>query len=155
MVGTAAVTEDMLKRRWSASILRYLDNGVSDPAEITKREPNLSPAIMSQRLRTMLRYNLVARYPRPAPSKIVEFRLTPRGKKILRMLDVIDRLDQLDHRLALDGKSIEEDLGLVAPANSCRPSETATSTTISEPPIKKKKSNGTTPPIPISVQSSP
>jgi DNA-binding HxlR family transcriptional regulator len=117
MVGTAAITEDMLKRRWSASILRYLDRGITDPAEITKNEVNLSPAIMSQRLRTMLRYALVARFPRPAPSKVVEFRLTPRGKKILKMLDIIDQLDRLDQRLALNGKSIEEDLGLDVAAN--------------------------------------
>jgi len=32
----------MLKRRWSASILRYLDKGVTDPAEISKHEVNLS-----------------------------------------------------------------------------------------------------------------
>lgn len=120
MVGTAAITEDMLKRRWSASILRYLDKGITDPAEITKNEANLSPAIMSQRLRAMLRYALVARYPRPAPSKVVEFRLTPRGKKILKMLDIIDQLDRLDHRLALNGKPIEEDLGIAVAATADR-----------------------------------
>jgi len=115
-LGTAAITEDMLKRRWSANILRYLDRGVTDPAEITKNEVNLTPAIISKRLRTMLRYALVARFPRPSPSKVVEFRLTPRGKKILKMLDVIDQLDRLDQRLALNGKSIEEDLGLAVAA---------------------------------------
>ncbi len=112
MVGTAAITEDMLKRRWSANILRYLDKGVTDPAEIAKNEANLSASIMSQRLRTMLRFGLVARFPRPAPSKVVEFRLTPRGKKIHKMLNIIEKLDQLEQQLTFGGKPIEEDLGL-------------------------------------------
>ena len=139
MVGTAAITEDMLKRRWSASILRYLDRGITDPAEITKNEVNLSAAIMSQRLRAMLRYGLVARYPRPAPSKVVEFRLTPRGKKILKMLDIIDQLDRLDQRLALNGKPIEEDLGIavtVPPDRSSKPE-----TSVSDKPARRKKSS--------------
>jgi DNA-binding HxlR family transcriptional regulator len=145
MVGTAAITEDMLKRRWSASILRYLDRGITDPAEITKNEVNLSPAIMSQRLRTMLRYSLVARFPRPAPSKVVEFRLTPRGKKILKMLDIIDQLDRLDQRLALNGKSIEEDLGIPVsePADHLHDPEPA----VSDKPAKRKKSSATVPPF--------
>ena len=112
LVGTASITENMLKRKWSACILRYLAKGITDPAEIAKHEPELSAAVMSERLRAMLRYDLIARYPQPAPSKTVEFRPTPRGKKILKMLDVIDRLDQLDQRLTVNGKPIEEDLGI-------------------------------------------
>ena len=92
-VGTAAITENMLKRKWSAVILRYLDKGINDPAEITKREPNLSAKVLSERLRTMVRYNLVARFPRPAPIGVVEYRLTVFGRKILEMLNAIDQLD--------------------------------------------------------------
>ena len=153
MVGTAAITEDMLKRRWSVSILRYLDRGITDPAEITKNEANLSPAIMSQRLRTMLRYALVARYPRPAPSKVVEFRLTPRGKKILKMLDIIEKLDQLDQRLALNGKSIEEALGIPVsePADRLPDPEPA----VSDKPAKRKKYSATASLNHVSVNSLP
>lgn len=38
LVGIASITENMLKRKWSASILRYLHKGVTDPAEILKLE---------------------------------------------------------------------------------------------------------------------
>jgi DNA-binding HxlR family transcriptional regulator len=153
MVGTAAITEDMLKRRWSVSILRYLDRGITDPAEITKNEANLSPAIMSQRLRTMLRYALVARYPRPAPSKVVEFRLTPRGKKILKMLDIIEKLDQLDQRLALNGKTIEEDLGITVPAPADRLPDPEPA--VSDKPAKRKKYSATASLNYVSVNSLP
>jgi DNA-binding HxlR family transcriptional regulator len=111
----------MLKRRWSSRILRHLDKGLNDPADILRNESTLSPAVMCERLRTMLRYSLIARFPRPAPSKVVEFRVTPRGKKILKMLDIIDRLDQLDQHLTIDGASIEDDLGLPIDENSSCP----------------------------------
>ncbi len=112
LVGTGSVIENMLKRKWSAGILRYLVRGVTDPADIVRREPELSTSVMNERLRAMLRYNLIARYPRPAPSKVIEFRPTLRGKKILKMLDVIDRLDQLDQQLVLNANLIEADLGI-------------------------------------------
>lgn len=95
-VGTAAITENLLKRKWSSTILRYLDSGISDPAEINRREIYLSHAVLNERLRTMVRYNLIARFPQPAPSKRIEYRLTPRGKKMLSMLDIIDQLDAED-----------------------------------------------------------
>ncbi len=114
-VGIAAITENMLKRKWSAIILRHLEKGVSDPSEITKREVNLSAMVMNERLRTMLRYGLIARFPRPAPSTVIEYRLTPLGRKILEMINAIDRLDQeLNQQLLLTRRSIEEGFGLGA-----------------------------------------
>jgi len=153
MVGTAAITEDMLKRRWSARILRHLDKGITDPAEITKNEANLTPGIMSQRLRAMLRYALVARYPRPAPSKVVEFRLTVRGKKILKMLDIIDQLDQLDQQLAVNGRSVEEDLGIAGPAVPTRAADPESAS--ADKPSKRKPSSGRLPTRNLPANSTP
>jgi DNA-binding HxlR family transcriptional regulator len=93
-VGAAAITENLLKRKWSATILRYLDRGITNPAEITRHEVNISTKVMSERLRTMLRYGLLARFPRPSPSTIIEYRLTPLGKKLLEMINAIDELNQ-------------------------------------------------------------
>jgi len=111
-VGIAAITENMLKRKWSAIILRYLEKGINDPAEITKREANLSSMVMNERLRTMLRYGLIARFPRPAPSNVIEYRLTPLGKKILEMINAIDELDQQIGRQLL--KKSEDNLAMGA-----------------------------------------
>ncbi|HTB80871.1 MAG TPA: winged helix-turn-helix transcriptional regulator [Opitutaceae bacterium] len=114
-VGIAAITENMLKRKWSATILRYLEKGVTDPTEITKREVALSAGVISERLRTMHRYGLIARYPRPAPSTVIEYRLTPLGKKILEMINAIDQLDQ---QLNKSRRSIEEAFGIGSTASS-------------------------------------
>jgi DNA-binding HxlR family transcriptional regulator len=98
LVGIAAVTENMLKHRWSNVILRYSERGVTDPAEIVNREPELTQSIITERLRAMLRYGLLARFPRPHPSTVIEYRLTSRGRSVLRMLDLIDELDQKEGR---------------------------------------------------------
>lgn len=94
LVGTAAVTENLLKRKWSAVILRHLADGLTDPSEIGKREPELSPKAMNERLRNMLRFCLITRYPSPSSSKLVEYRITPRGHKILKVLNFIEQLDE-------------------------------------------------------------
>jgi DNA-binding HxlR family transcriptional regulator len=108
-LGVAAITENLLKRKWSADILRYLDKGICDPAEITKREVNISTKVMSERLRTMLRYGLLARFPRPAPSTVIEYRLTSLGRKLLEMINAIDELDQ---QLIKSRKSMEENFAI-------------------------------------------
>jgi predicted transcriptional regulator len=82
---------------------------VSDPAEITKQEVNISTKVMSERLRTMLRYGLLARFPRPSPSTVIEYRLTPLGKTLLDMINAIDELDQ---QLIKSRKSMEESFGI-------------------------------------------
>ncbi len=119
-VGTAAVTENMLKRRWSTIILRHLDNGVNVPEDVIGREPGLSPAILSERLRAMLRYGMIARFPRPGPSSVVEFRLIARGRKILKILDLIEQLDQLDRGLVKDDRTLEQQFGLQPRERSAR-----------------------------------
>jgi len=93
-IGVAAITENLLKRKWSAIILRHLSHGVTDPCDIAKKEVEISPKVMSERLRTMVRYGLIARFPRPAPSDVIEYRLTELGKKILEMIDTINTLDR-------------------------------------------------------------
>jgi DNA-binding HxlR family transcriptional regulator len=108
-LGVAAITENLLKRKWSATILRHIAKGVSDPAEITRHEANLSTKVMSERLRSMLRYGLLARFPRPSPSNVIEYRLTPLGKTLLEMINALDELDQ---QLIKSRKSVEENFGI-------------------------------------------
>ncbi len=111
-LGVAAITENLLKRKWSATILRYMAKGVSDPAEIARHEVDLSTKVMSERLRSMLRYGLLARFPRPSPSNVIEYRLTPLGKTLLEMINTLDELDQ---QLIKNGKPVEENPRIISP----------------------------------------
>jgi hypothetical protein len=58
----------------------------------------------------MVRYGLIARYPRPAPSTVIEYRLTYLGKCILEMVDTIE---QLDKQLKKGPPAIEQDFGML------------------------------------------
>jgi DNA-binding HxlR family transcriptional regulator len=108
-LGAVAITENLLKRKWSATILRYLEKGVNDPAEIARHEVNISTKVMSERLRTMLRYGLLARFPRPSPSTVIEYRLTSLGKTLLDMINAINELDQ---QLIKSRNSMEQNFGI-------------------------------------------
>ncbi|MGA3008454.1 MAG: winged helix-turn-helix transcriptional regulator [Opitutaceae bacterium] len=142
-VGAAAITENLLKRKWSATILRYLERGITDPIEITKHEVNISTKVMSERLRTMLRYGLLARYPRPSPSTVIEYRLTTLGKKLLEMINAIDELDQqlIKSRKPLENNLTLESVAASTPAPANEP-----------PPLKKSNRNNRSGTSPVQSQ---
>ena len=102
---TPAITGNLLKRKWSVTILRALRDGLSDVTELSKREEDLSAAALNERLRTMLRYNLIVRHPRAGKHKVIDYQLTPKGRRILAMLELISQLDQLSEH---DPRSLEE-----------------------------------------------
>ena len=102
LVGTVTVTENLLKRKWSIIILRHLNNGLTDPVAICKLESGLSPVVMNERLRTMLRYSLITRNTIRLSARLIEYRLTTRGQQILRMLSLIEQMDKLSDSDALD-----------------------------------------------------
>jgi DNA-binding HxlR family transcriptional regulator len=94
--GATTVMENLLKRKWSATILRHLETGIHSPADICAMEPELTAQVMNERLRTMLRYNLISRSPARAQVRILTYKLTPRGQRILKMLSLIEQFDQVE-----------------------------------------------------------
>jgi DNA-binding HxlR family transcriptional regulator len=105
-LGTPAITENLLKRKWSVTILRYLHNGTTSPADIARKEPELSLLAMNERLRTLLRYGMIVRHPsRGSPREPADYRLTPKGQRILSMLELISQLDSLSDQ---DPRSLDE-----------------------------------------------
>lgn len=115
--GAAAIVENLLKYKWSRTILRHMRDGTSDPVEIARLELDIAPSAMSERLRTMVRHNLIQRQNKYPRAKIVLYRLTPKGRRILTVLDLIGQLDRFpDH----DPRPLEEifylDLRMRAPA---------------------------------------
>ncbi|MEJ1972679.1 MAG: winged helix-turn-helix transcriptional regulator [Lacunisphaera sp.] len=98
--GTAAIVENLLKHKWSRTILRHLRDGNHDPVEISRIELDIAPSTMSERLRTMVRHNLIQRMNKYPREKVVLYRLTPKGRRILTVLDLIGQLDGFpDHDL--------------------------------------------------------
>jgi len=81
---------------------------------IAKIEPEISAKVIAERLRTMLRYGLIARFPHSPPSNAVEYRLTLFGKKIHNLFSSICELDnQLPPRRLSVGDSNYSDLKIL------------------------------------------
>lgn len=104
-VGTPAITENLLKHKWSLVILRHIRNGIHDPSEILRLEGYIAPSAVSERLRTMLRYNLVTRHSQSSRPKVVTYRIVPKGRRMLTLLEMIQ---QLDHLPDSDPRLLEE-----------------------------------------------
>ncbi len=94
----------------------------------------LSSKVVSERLRTMLRYKLVWRYPQRGEPETIEYRLTPLGKRILGMLDVIDQID-LEQRTKQN--SLHEELKMYPEGPPRLVDETTRSTDLPTSPSTK------------------
>ena len=92
--GAAAITENILKHRWSATLLRHISTGLEDPVDIISIEKEIPPFLLNKRLRTLLRYGLIARFPRPSQRVATVYRITCRGEKLLGILALIEELDR-------------------------------------------------------------
>jgi len=100
-IGTAAVAGNLLKRKWSVVILRHVSNGLTEPAAICKLEEGLTPTALNERLRMLLRYSLIIRNARRAKARAIEYQVTPRGHQILKMLTLIEQLDEPQDKAAI------------------------------------------------------
>lgn len=104
-VGSPAITENLLKRKWSLAILRHLRVNAGDPLEILKHEPDITTLALNERLRTMHRYALIERIARGPRPRAVTYRLSPKGRRILSLLELVCQLDDIsDH----DPRTLEE-----------------------------------------------
>lgn len=104
-LGAAAIIENLLKHQWSRTILRHIRKGTCNPVEISRVEMWIAPSTMSERLRTMVRYNLITRRNESTRPKQVTYRLTPKGRRVLSLLDVIGQLDDVPEH---DPRPLEE-----------------------------------------------
>jgi DNA-binding HxlR family transcriptional regulator len=96
-ISVPAIAESLLKRKWTLLVLRHLKSGRKDPSEIIKVDPSISTKVLNDRLRTLLRYELITRCSKSAPSSAIEYRLTVLGEKMVDMMNIIEQLDREYH----------------------------------------------------------
>ncbi len=87
--------EDVVGCKWSAAVLGALQRGVSRPGRLERYIPGISTKILTERLRKLLAYDLVARAEIPGRVPHVEYRLTPEG---VRLAEIIEQLHRLQGR---------------------------------------------------------
>ena len=84
--------EDVVGCKWSAAIVAALGRGVHRPGQLERFIPGISTKVLTERLRRMLAYGRITRTEYPQLPLRVEYHLTPFGKKFLKLLKAVDRL---------------------------------------------------------------
>jgi DNA-binding HxlR family transcriptional regulator len=84
--------EDVIGCRWTISVLRAVGRGVNRPGALERHIEGISTKVLSDRLRHFTRAGIFERIQFPEIPPRVEYHLTPFGKKFLRLLKEVERL---------------------------------------------------------------
>jgi len=84
--------EDVLGCRWTISVLRAVGKGVNRPGALERHIEGISAKVLSDRLKQFNRAGLFERVQFPEIPPRVEYHLTDFGKKFLRLLKEVERL---------------------------------------------------------------
>jgi len=82
-----ARASEILADRWTPLIVRELLAGVERFNDLDRGLPGISRALLVERLRRLERTGIVER--RPAPSRLTAYHLTPAGRELQRVIDVL------------------------------------------------------------------
>lgn len=88
---TRRLFEDVLGCKWTLAILTQVRQGVQRPGQLRRSIPGLAAKVMQQRLRKLERYELVTRRLLSERPMHVEYRLTPKGRQLCRLVQGVER----------------------------------------------------------------
>jgi len=80
---------DLLERRWQLSILYAALSGALRFSEFADAVAGISPRMLSERLRELEGAGLIERTVIPSSPPAVEYRLTPRGRRLTPVIEAM------------------------------------------------------------------
>lgn len=86
--------EDVVGCKWSVSVLQAIAAGVARPGVLERQIHGISTKVLSERLRKLTAYGLVAKQVYAEVPPRTEYALTPSGRKLVRIIDQIRQLDE-------------------------------------------------------------
>lgn len=91
----SAMVESIVGCKWSIALLQLLADGHNRPSALLRAVPGLSAKVMNERLRKMVRCGIVKRTVYGAkPPLEVEYTFTPFGRRFMRLLAEVRRLQE-------------------------------------------------------------
>ncbi len=84
--------EDVIGCRWTVSVLRAVASGVNRPGALERHIQGISTKVLSDRLRTLSRAGVFDRIQFPEIPPRVEYRLSPLGRKFVKLLKEVEKL---------------------------------------------------------------
>jgi DNA-binding HxlR family transcriptional regulator len=92
-ISVAEMVENIVGCKWSLQVLRSIGEEGKRPSAIQRACPGLSAKVMNERLRKMQRFGILDRTVHgEKPPVEVEYRLTAFGRRFMRILDEVRRL---------------------------------------------------------------
>jgi DNA-binding HxlR family transcriptional regulator len=97
----AFMVENIVGCKWSVRLIGLMANECHRPSALLRACPGLSAKVLNERLRKLTRFGIVRRTVRgEKPPVEVEYRLTDFGRRFLRILDEVRRLQEAVDRAA-------------------------------------------------------
>lgn len=89
----ASLLEDVLGCKWSVRLIGIIASDATRPSELLRACPGLSAKVMNERLRKLVRYDIVRRdvFGQKPPVEVV-YSLTSFGQRFTSLLDEVQRL---------------------------------------------------------------
>lgn len=88
--------EDVIGCKWSVSVLACVADGRVRPGEIERSIDGISTKVLSERFRKLVNYGLLSKQSYAELPPRTEYRLTPKGEKLVAIIRQIHELDALD-----------------------------------------------------------
>lgn len=85
--------EDVIGCKWSVSVLRAVAAGVARPGALERHVIGISTKVLSERLRKLTAYGLLAKQVYAEVPPRTEYSLTRNGQKLVSIIDQIQLLD--------------------------------------------------------------
>jgi DNA-binding HxlR family transcriptional regulator len=96
--------EEVIGCRWTISVLDAVAKGVSRPGALERHIEGISAKVLADRLRHFTRAGLFNRVQFAEIPPRVEYRLTDFGRKFLRLLNEVERLQSELNQAARKGR---------------------------------------------------
>jgi DNA-binding HxlR family transcriptional regulator len=77
---------DILRCKWTLAVLDALAQGVNRPGQIIRALPGLSTKVLYERVHKLERYGLLVRHAYPEIPPRVEYELTERGRRLIKLV---------------------------------------------------------------------
>ncbi len=88
------MVESIVGCKWSLHVLAQIRGGVNRPGALVRSAEGLTQKVLTERLNKMLRFGILRKHSFPEVPPRVEYEFTPFGRRFLKLLDEVDRLQR-------------------------------------------------------------
>ena len=90
----AEIVESCIGCKWTLHVLGQIRKGVRRPGALVRSADGLTTKVLNERLRKLVRFDVLERVSYAEVPPRVEYRLTPLGRRFVKLLDEIERLQR-------------------------------------------------------------